>query len=98
MTYSGYIIYYSSGTPASTSLPEVGLEIVIAVSAVSLLLVVTLTMLNITQCLVIIRMRRSSRDKTKIYAEITTNKTVSAKEIYPVQEITTDEAIYEVMK
>ena len=74
---------------------------VIAVSAVSLLLIVTLTTLNITQCLVIIRMRRSSRDKTETYAEPmnpttkTADVTLSHNEAYALHKITTEEVTYE---
>ena len=74
---------------------------VIAVSVVSLLLTVTLTTLNITQCLVIIRMRRSSRDKTETYAEPTnpttktTDVTLSLNEAYALQKITNEEVTYE---
>ena len=74
------------GTPAPTSVPGVVVdEIFIAVSAVSLLMVVTLTTVILT-CLIIIKMRRSSRDKTETYEEATNNTTVSANKI------TTDEA------
>ena len=66
------------------------------VSAVSLLLIVTLTTVTLTQCLLIIRMRRS-RDR---YAEATdsTTKTtdvpVSLNEAY---ELTTEEVTYELV-
>ena len=106
------ICNYSSGTPVSTSVPEVKENdtmssegscdvTVIAVSVVSLLLIVTLTTLNITQCLVIIRMRRSSRDKTETYAEPTnpttktTDVTLSHNEAYALHKITTEEVTYE---
>ena len=77
---------------------------VIAVSAVSLLLIVTLTTVILTQCLLIIRMRRSSRDKTDTYAEVTnpTTKTtdvpVSPNEAYALHKITTEEVTYEMVK
>ena len=77
---------------------------VIAVSAVSLLLIVTLTTVILTQCLLIIRMRRSSRDKTDTYAEVTnpTTKTtdvpVSPNEAYALHKITTEEVSYETVK
>ena len=73
--------------------------IVIAVSAVSLLLIVTLTTVILTQYLLIIRMRRSSRDNTDTYAEVTnpTTKTtdvpVSPNEAYALHKIT-----YEMVK
>ena len=77
---------------------------VIAVSAVSLLLIVTLTTVILTQCLLIIRMRRSSRDKTDTYAEVTnpTTKTtdvpVSPNEAYALHKITTEEVTYEMVQ
>ena len=77
---------------------------VIAVSAVSLLLIVTLTTVILTQCLLIIRMRRSSRDKTETYAEVTnpTTKTtdvpVSPNEAYAMHKTTTEKVIYEMVK
>ena len=77
---------------------------VIAVSAVSLLLIVTLTTVILTQCLLIIRMRRSFRDKTDTYAEVTnpTTKTtdvpVSPNEAYALHKITTEEVTYEMVK
>ena len=74
---------------------------VIAVSAVSLLLIVTLTTVILT---LIIRMRRSSRDQTDTYAEVTnpTTKTtdvpVSPNEAYALHKITTEEVTYEMVK
>ena len=80
---------------------ESGDVTVVAVSVVSLLLIVTLTTLNITQCLVIIRMRRSSRYKTETYEEPispitkTTDVTLSPNEAYALHKITTEEETYE---
>ena len=79
---------------------------VIAVSAVSLLLIVTLTTVILTQCLLIIRMRRRSRNKTETYAEVTnptTNTTdvpVSPNEAYGLTKITRprEEVTYELVK
>ena len=78
----------------------------IAVSAVSLLLIVTLTTVILTQCLLIIRMRRRSRNKTETYAEVTnptTNTTdvpVSPNEAYGLTKITRprEEVTYELVK
>ena len=76
----------------------------IAVSAVSLLLIVILTTVNLTQCLLIIRMRRS-RNKTETYAEATsptiktTHVPVSPNEAYALTKISTiEEVTYEVVK
>ena len=72
----------------------------IAVSAVSLLLILTLTTVILTQCLLIFRMRRS-RNKTETYAEATnlTTKTtdvpVSPNEAYALTKIR-EEVTYEV--
>ena len=62
-------------------------------SAVSLLLIVTLTTVILTQCLLIIRMRRRSRNKTETYAEVTnpttnTDVPVSPNEAYGLTKIT----------
>ena len=48
---------------------------VIAVSAVSLLLIVTLTTVILTQCLLMIRMRKS-KDRKETYAEVMTPTTM----------------------
>ena len=77
---------------------------VIAVSAVSLLLIVTLTTVILTQCLLIIRMRMSSRDKTDTYAEVTnpttktTDVSVSPNEAYTLHKITNEVVTYEMVK
>ena len=75
----------------------------IAVSAVSLLLIVTLTTVTLTQCLLIIRMRRS-RDRSETYAEATNSTTkttdvpVSLNEAYELTKIMTEEVTYELVK
>ena len=74
-----------------------------AVSAVSPLLIVTLTTVTLTQCLLIIRMRRS-RDRSETYAEATNSTTkttdvpVSLNEAYGMTKITTEEVTYELVK
>ena len=77
-------LYYNSPgsvTPQSTSVPgdrendsESCSLAVIAVSAVSLLLIVTLTTVILTQCLLMIRMRKSKDvlHKNETYAEVMT--------------------------
>ena len=107
------IITLTLDTPVSTSVPGDSSEndckcsedpTVIAVSAVSLLLIVTLTTVILTQCLLIIRMRRSSRDKTDTYAEVTnpttktTDVSVFPNEAYALHKITTEEVSYEMVK
>ena len=75
----------------------------IAVSAVSLLLIVTLTTVTLTQCLLIIRMRRS-RDRSETYAEATDSTTnitdvlASLNEAYELTKLTTEEVTYELVK
>ncbi|CAI8044736.1 hypothetical protein GBAR_LOCUS24784, partial [Geodia barretti] len=89
----------------STCSEESSGSAVIAVSAVSLLLILTLTTVILTQCLLIIRMRRS-RNKTETYAEATnpTTKTtdvpVSPNEAYALTKITSprEEVTYEVVQ
>ena len=71
----------------------------IAVSAVSLLLIVTLTTVTLTQCLLIIRMRRSrDRSETCNSTTKTTDVPVSLNEAYELTKITTEEVAYEVVK
>ena len=77
----------------------------IAVSAVSLLLIVTLTIVILTQCLLIIKMRRY-RNRNEIYREVMTptathkGVAVSANEAYAVTKMTSasEEATYELVK
>ena len=72
----------------------------IAVPAVYLLLIVTLTTVTLTQCLLIIRMRRS-RDRSETYAEATnptTDVPVSLNEAYELTKIMTEEVTYELVK
>ena len=88
-----------------TSSEESSSSAVIAVSAVSLLLIVTLTKVILTQCLLIIRMRRRSRNKTETYAEVTnpttntTDVSVSPNEAYGLTKITRprEEVTYELV-
>ena len=77
----------------------------IAVSAVSLLLIVTLTTVVLIQCLLMIRMRRS-RNRNETYTEVMTPTTmqkdvpVSFNEAYAVTKMTTtgEEVFYELVK
>ena len=55
---------------------EISNSTVIAVSAVSLLLIVTLTTVILTQCLLMIRMRKS-KDRRETYAEVVTPTTMN---------------------
>ena len=78
---------------------------VIAVSAVSLLLIVTLTTVILTQCLLMIRMRRSIH-RNEPYTEVMTSTTmhkdvpVSSNEAYAVTKMTSasEEVTYELVK
>ena len=80
----------------------------IAVSAVSLLLIVTLTTVILTQCLLMIRMRKSKDvpHKNETYAEVMTSTTVNLdvpvtpNEAYAMHKITssTKEVTYELVK
>ena len=80
-------------------------SVVITMSAVSLLLIVTLTTVILTQCLLIIRMRRSIH-KNETIAVVMTPTTmnkdvpVSPNEAYTVTNMTstTEEVIYELVK
>ena len=81
---------------------------VIAVSAVSLLLIVTLTTVILTQCLLMIRMRKSKDvlHRNETYAEVMTSTTmhtdvpVTPNEAYALHKITnsTKEVTYELVK
>ena len=83
-------------------------SVVIAVSAVSLLLIVTLTTVILTQCLLMIRMRKSKDvlHKNETYAEVMTPTTmhmdvpVTPNEAYALHKITssTKEVTYELVK
>ena len=72
----------------------------IAVSAVSLLLIVTLTTVTLTQCLLM----RRSRDRSETYAEATNSTTkttdvpISLNEAYELTKLTTEEVTYELVK
>ena len=81
----------------------------IAVSAVSLLLIVTLTTVILTQCLLIIRMRKSKDvlRQNETYSEVMTPTTkhnniipVAPNEAYALHKITvsSEEATYELVK
>ena len=73
---------------------------VIAVSAVSLLLIVTLITVILTQCLLILRMRRSIKKTPAEYMNPTTmhmDVPVSPNEAYAVHKIT-EETTYETVK
>ena len=77
----------------------------IAVSAVSLLLIVTLTTVILTQCLLMIRMRKS-KDRKETYAEVMTSTTmhmdvpVTPNEAYALHKIpsSSEEVTYELVK
>ena len=87
---------------------EISSSAVIAVSAVSLLLIVTLTTIILTQCLLIIRMRKSKVDlhKNETYAEVMTPTTmhmdvpVTPNEAYALRKITSssEEVTYDLVK
>ena len=84
---------------------ESGGSAVIPVSAVSLLLILTLSTVVLTQCLIMVGMRRY-RNKTETYAEVTnpTTKTthvpVSPNEAYALTKITSpsEEVTYELVQ
>ena len=111
-----FIIISGSCQPQSTSVPgdrennnctcsECSNSAVIAVSAVSLLLIVILTTVILTQCVLMIRMRKS-KDRKETYAEVMTSTTmhmdvpVTPKEAYALHKITssTNEVTYELIK
>ena len=110
-----------SVTPQSTSVPgdrendctcsESSSSAVIAVSAVSLLLIVTLTTVILTQCLLMIRMRKSKDvlHKNGTYAEVVTPTTmhnmdmdvpVTPNEAYALHKThsSSEEVTYELVK
>ena len=84
---------------------EISSSAVIAVSAVSLLLIVTLTTVILTQCLLMIRMRKS-KDRNETYTEVVTPTTmhmdvpVTPNEAYALHKIhsSSEEATYELVK
>ena len=84
---------------------ECSSSVVIAVSAISLLLIVTLTTVILTQCLLMIRMRRSTHTN-ELYTEVMTSTTmhkdvpVSPNEAYAVTKMTSasEEITYEMVK
>ena len=79
----------------STCHEEISSSAVIAVSAVSLLLIITLTTVILTQCLLIIRMRKSIH-RNETYTEVMTSTTlhkdvpVSPNEAYAVTKMNKD--------
>ena len=83
-------------------------SLVIAVSTVSLLLIVTLTTVILTQCLLMIRMRKSKDvlHKNETYAEVMTSTTtnldvpVTPNEAYALHKISNSnkEVTYELVK
>ena len=83
----------------------IGGSVVITMSAVSLLLIVTLTTVILTQCLLMIRMRRSIH-RNKTHTVVMTSTTVrkgvpvSSNDAYAVTKMTTtgEEVIYELVK
>ena len=78
---SGYIELQSTSVPGGMendhTRNESSISAVIAVSAVSLLLIVTLTTVILTQCLLMIRMRKSKDvlHRNETYAEVMTSTT-----------------------
>ena len=80
-------------------------SVVIALSAVSVLLIVTLTTVILTQCRLMIRMRRS-RNRNETYTGVMTPTTmhkgvpVSPNEAYAVTKMTAtgEDVIYELVK
>ena len=114
-TLSYIITISASATPLqlqSTSVPgdrendcicsEISRSAVIAVSAVSLLLIVSLTTVILTQCLLMIRMRKSK----DTYAEVVTSTTmhmdvpVTPNEAYALHKMASsnEEITYELVK
>ena len=84
---------------------EISSSAVISVSTVSLLLIVTLTTIILTQCLLMIRMRRSTH-RNEPYTEVMTSTTmhkdvsVTPNEAYAVTKIAraSEEVTYELVK
>ena len=122
--YCDSTLYYNSSgsvTLQSTSVPgdrendctcsEISSSAVIAVSAVSLLLIVTLTTVILTQCLLMIRMRKSKDvlHRNETYAEVVIPTTmhnmdmdvpVTPNEVYALHKISSssEEVTYELVK
>ena len=94
-----------SGRESDCTCSECSSSAVVAVSAVSLLLIVTLTTVVLTQCLLIVRMRKS-KDVLHTYTEVMTPTTmhtdvpISPNEAYALHKMTSssDEATYELVK
>ena len=104
----------SSDQQQPTSVPECSSSALIGVlvSAVSLLMTVTFTIIIITQCLLMVRMRKSkdvvqrNETYTETYTEVMTPTTmqsdvpVTSNEAYALPKITgaSEEVIYELVK
>ena len=86
----------------STSVPECSRSAVIAVSAVSFLLIVILTAVVLTQCLLMIRMRKSKDvlHRNETYEDVLTPTTMHTDNVYMLHKMTTssEEATYEFVK
>ena len=91
-----------------TSVPECSNSALIGVSAASLLMTGTLTIIIITQCLLMVRMRKSKDvvQRNETYTEVTTPTTmesdipVTPNEAYALHKITaaSEEVTYELVK
>ena len=85
------------GRESDCTCSECSSSAVIAVSAVSLLLIVTLTTVVLTQCLLMVRMRKS---KDVLHTTMHTNVPVSPNEAYGLHKMTSssEEVTYELVK
>ena len=91
-----------------TSVPTYSSSALIGVSAASLLMTVTLTIIIITQCLLMVRMRKSKDvvRRNETYTEVMTSTTmqsdipVTPNEAYALHKITgaSEEVTYELVK
>ena len=87
--------------PTSVSEEKEEISVVIAVSAVSLLLIVILITVILTQCLLILRMRRSLKETPAEYTTPTTmnmDVPVSHNEAYAVHKVVAEDTTYETVK
>ena len=101
-------ILLPSGQQQPTSVPKFNNSALIGVSAASLLMTVTLTIIIITQCLLMVRMRKSKDvvQRNETYTEVmipTTMKSdipVTTNEAYALYKITggSEEVTYELVK
>ena len=99
---------FPSDQQQPTSVPKCSNSALIGVSAVSLLMTVTFTIIIITQCLLMVRMRKSKDvvQKYETYTEVMTPTTmqsdipVSPNEAYALHKITgaSEEVTYELVK